>query len=316
MPMGRPVPSTLEHRPSRVLVPVLGTYRRPSWTAGALLRRSILMTSALTPTRQPESVGSAIVSTLEDAWTAIRQHHPEIPAVVVTLATRGRVPKHGHYAAMAWRTGDAETSELFVAGESLEQGAEFVLAILLHEATHGLADARGVKDTSRQGRYHNRRYAELAGELGLDVEHNGGNHGWNNTSLTPGTIARYAATIAALDKAITGYRHPQKTTGGSSNGIVLVCECPHRLRTSTSSALALVGRLRCPDCGQAFVVPAQDPPATPEPEPTPVAPPEVDLPYCDRCGWRTDICAEENCPPCDGCGEYADECICDDEYED
>jgi hypothetical protein len=35
----------------------------------------------------------------------------------------------------------------------------------VHEAAHGLANTRGVKDTSRQGRYHNKRFRALAEEL-------------------------------------------------------------------------------------------------------------------------------------------------------
>ena len=40
-----------------------------------------------------------------------------------------------------------------------------MLCTVPHEAAHGLAYARKIGDTSRQGRYHNRRYAALAGEL-------------------------------------------------------------------------------------------------------------------------------------------------------
>jgi hypothetical protein len=48
------------------------------------------------------------------------------------------------------------------------EGATHTLTTILHEATHALAHARGVKDTSRQGKYHNRRFMELAGELDLE----------------------------------------------------------------------------------------------------------------------------------------------------
>jgi hypothetical protein len=37
-----------------------------------------------------------------------------------------------------------------------------VLGTLLHEAAHALADQRAIKDNSRQGRYHNARYRQLA----------------------------------------------------------------------------------------------------------------------------------------------------------
>jgi hypothetical protein len=60
---------------------------------------------------------------------------------------------------------------VLVSGEGLQRGPVAVLGTLLHEAAHGLACARCIQDTSRQGRYHNRRYATLARELGLDVAH-------------------------------------------------------------------------------------------------------------------------------------------------
>ena len=63
-----------------------------------------------------------------------------------------------------------------------------VLGTLLHEAAHGLAQARGIQDTSRQGRYHNRRYATLARELGLEVT-SVQPIGWSATTVPDPTAA-------------------------------------------------------------------------------------------------------------------------------
>jgi hypothetical protein len=52
-------------------------------------------------------------------------------------------------------------------GEWFAEGAEHTLTTILHEAAHALADVRQVQDTSRQGKYHNRRFVQLAAELGL-----------------------------------------------------------------------------------------------------------------------------------------------------
>jgi hypothetical protein len=40
-----------------------------------------------------------------------------------------------------------------VGGEGLARGPAHVLGTLLHEAAHALARVRGIKDTSRQGRW-------------------------------------------------------------------------------------------------------------------------------------------------------------------
>lgn len=41
---------------------------------------------------------------------------------------------------------------------------------LLHEMCHAYAEATGIRDTSRDGRYHNRRFAEIALAIGLQIE--------------------------------------------------------------------------------------------------------------------------------------------------
>jgi hypothetical protein len=56
---------------------------------------------------------------------------------------------------------------VLISGEGFGRGPPEVLGTLLHEAAHGLAKTRGIKDTSRQGRFHNLRYKALAEELGL-----------------------------------------------------------------------------------------------------------------------------------------------------
>ena len=60
-------------------------------------------------------------------------------------------------------------------------GGAGVLQVLLHEAAHALAFARGIKDTSRSGnRYHNRRFANLAKAR---LDHAGGAFG--RATVTP-----------------------------------------------------------------------------------------------------------------------------------
>ncbi|HET9873916.1 MAG TPA: hypothetical protein VFP89_15130 [Propionibacteriaceae bacterium] len=222
---------------------------------------------------------SGLVLALEQVWTAVRRHHSEVPAVVVTLGAgsvgvpRG-VLKLGHFAADRWTSAGADSSavaELFVGGEGLARGPESVLATLLHEAAHGLADARRIQDTSRQGRYHNTRYKALAEELGLHVTQLT-DIGWSGTVLADNTAARYAEELAQLACAITAYRYAEGTltspgagkgggkagsggggaAGGSSpkNGLVLACECPRRIRASTTVVSA--GPILCGVCNSEF----------------------------------------------------------------
>ena len=92
---------------------------------------------------------------------------------------------------------------MLVSGEGLQRGPIDVLGTLLHEAAHGLAHARKISDTSRQGRYHNRRYATLAQELGLEVSHVQP-IGWSATSVPDPTAGRYAEVLAELVVRLRG----------------------------------------------------------------------------------------------------------------
>jgi len=119
----------------------------------------------------------------------------------------------GHFAAGRWQLTSPEQpsdrAEVLVSGEDLQRGPVDVLGTLLHEAAHSLAYARKVSDTSRQGRYHNRRYATLAGELGLEVAHRQP-IGWSSTSVPELTAARYAEALAELAGAPALWRRPSR----------------------------------------------------------------------------------------------------------
>jgi hypothetical protein len=193
------------------------------------------------PATPSPQAASAVVAALEQAWTAIRTHHPDVPQVVVVLgagseARRGLF-KWGHFAAARWQVADTNRPEVLVSGEGLKRGAPAVLATLLHEAAHGLANTRGVKDTSRQGRWHNRRFAALAGELGLRVEKDA-KTGWSQTSLTGQLAARYAEQLTGLDAALGLWRHTERQLGpatGSRNLLACSCECGRKLRVSRTT---------------------------------------------------------------------------------
>lgn len=205
---------------------------------------------------------SPLVRTLEDAWATIRRNHPDVPDAVVILAPgteQGRPGTVlGHYAPLRWQpAGAGDTlSEIMVAGESVALGVEEILNTLLHEAAHALGWARGVKNTSRQGRYHNSEFAALAREMGLTPpEAPCKRLGFSNCVTPEVTVTRYRRTLEALRKVATVSRVPAKaaqapapeapgtpgtTAGGdpaaepprgNGNGIVLVCSgCGRKLR--------------------------------------------------------------------------------------
>lgn len=216
-----------------------------------------------------------LVAAIEGAWGHMQEKHSELPDVVVTIGSGivARGVKLGHFAANVWTRGDDitnEVHELFVGGEGLMLGAESVMATLLHEAAHALAEARGIKDCSRNGRYHNSKFATIAREMGIEVSHSK-ELGWSDTTLPAETAASYEGAIFALDLAITAYRAGAMLTedptagagvapvakaprgGGrasSNNGQSLACNCGRRIRVSNT--VAEMGGITCNLCGGEF----------------------------------------------------------------
>jgi hypothetical protein len=180
---------------------------------------------------------SLLVAALEHAWGTIRARHPQIPEAVVVVASggSGRRLKSGHFAAGRWQQDDNHHPEVLVGGEGLARGAREVLATLLHEAAHGLADARRIPDTSHGGRYHNRRYAALARELGLEVARVQA-IGWSATTLPEATATLYAPVLAELEGRLVLWRHQEAAGRATSrNLLVCTCGCPRRIRVAPST---------------------------------------------------------------------------------
>jgi hypothetical protein len=202
---------------------------------------------------------SRLVAALEHAWTAIRTHHPDVPQVVIVVASgsdpRGKRLNLGHFAAGRWQLTDQPTdrAEVLVSGEGLQRGPVDVLGTLLHEAAHGLAYARMISDTSRQGRYHNRRYATLARELGLDVAHLQP-IGWSATSVPEPTAARYVEMLAELGAALVLWRRAEQPSpagpGRSRNALACSCACGRRIRVAPS--VLELAPIVCARCAQPF----------------------------------------------------------------
>lgn len=168
------------------------------------------------PTSSPAS--APVVAALEAMWETIRDRHPDVPAAVLVLGsgTIGMRPgevKLGHFASTRWRLADASDAsgvlaEVFIGGEGLIDGAAAVLGTLLHEAAHAVAHTRQIQDTSRQGRYHNRRYAALAAQMGLTATRVG-DIGWSGTAITAETREVYSQEIKQLQAALRLWRYSE-----------------------------------------------------------------------------------------------------------
>ena len=190
--------------------------------------------------RNGSQAASPILKILEDTWLEIRRWHPDIPPAIIIIAsgTDSKNPRWGHHAPGRWNVNGQQYAEVMISGEGLRRTPKDVLGTLLHEAAHALAHARGIKDTSRQGRYHNKHYKTCAEQLGLAAEHDQRN-GWAATTVTDVTKIAYARQLAGLAQAMTMWRHGETTTGPatkrSTNLIAAACPCGRSIRVAAST---------------------------------------------------------------------------------
>ncbi|MFW6694262.1 hypothetical protein [Streptomyces sp. MAR4 CNX-425] len=183
-----------------------------------------------------------LAAELAAAWAEIQRYHPELP--------------------------DLAAPESLIGESSSACGAELSFERLLHEAVHGIAAARGVRDTSRAGRYHNRRFLAIAEELGLDhPDEPHPSSGFSLVTLTPAAKKRYRAAGERLRKALRAhdaataadsprsFRGPAARHGSSGGGVRVkaVCDCGRNVRV-VPSVLAQAP-IVCGGCGKPFRIP-------------------------------------------------------------
>lgn len=195
-----------------------------------------------------------ILDVLGALWQAIQQQHDQVPDTLFTWATGGR---RGRTSGVPHLHGGDWSGELTITDQHAAEPGKLADAVL-HEAVHALAAARGIADTSNNGKYHNHRYAKLAEELGLETtehaEH--ARWGWSETTPTEATLAHYEAEIGALRAAAERYiPDGQPTpTGRGRNNVVAVCGCagtsarPIRIAPTKLG----LGPITCGICGQDY----------------------------------------------------------------
>jgi hypothetical protein len=191
---------------------------------------------------------TVLAAELAVAWADIQRHHPDLP--------------------------DLAAPESLIGESSSACGTELSFERLLHEAVHGIAAARGVRDTSRAGRYHNRRFLAIADELGLDhSEEPHPSSGFSLVVLRPETRKRYRPTIDRLQRALkahvvaiaadttSSFRGPAARHGSSGGGVRVkaVCDCGRNVRVVPS--VLEQAPIMCGACGKPFRIPEVAPAA-------------------------------------------------------
>lgn len=199
-----------------------------------------------------------ILKAVNDLLADIRGNHSDLPAITVVVGAAGasrRGQVHGHFYPESWE-GEAK-HEIMLSGESLQRGAVPTLGTILHECAHALAHTRGVKDTSNNGRYHNKKFKEIAEEVGIEVE-SAPTLGWSLTSVPEDTTFLYEDGIERLAAALTTYRAPKSNVTEKkprkTTKFKVQCGCEDPVTVSKQWFERHESSLMCQDCMEPFLV--------------------------------------------------------------
>jgi hypothetical protein len=150
-----------------------------------------------------------MVTAVNDAYQAIRQHNPGVPNAVIVVGASS-TQNRGHFQANSWAGDNGTQHEIVLNGESLRRSAADVFGTLLHEAVHAAMFEANVIGTSREGRYHNGRFKVYAEKMGLVAVKD--TRIGITTSLSAEAAKLYSKEITAIRQALKTYRIGEATS--------------------------------------------------------------------------------------------------------
>lgn len=147
-----------------------------------------------------------------------------------------------------WKSDDEEYYEINICAEHLNRPIKEVCATLIHEMVHLDNLIKGIKDTSANGRYHNKKFKETAEAHGLIIEKQG-NIGWSKTSLQESTAKWIDENVKIEKFDLARVKRAKATTGAKKSKYkYYMCPCCGVKFYTVATINAT-----CEDCGEAFI---------------------------------------------------------------
>lgn len=166
---------------------------------------------------------------LTAAFNAINEHfyNNELEKVVITFKEGARKSAYGWIETRKqWVQGKNERYEINISVDFIgTRSVECTIGTLMHKMAHLYNLMHEIKDTSRGGVYHNKKFKETAEAHGLKIDFHE-NIGWSLTSIPPETAAWIKENINI--KGINIYKRiaEQETKGKSKKQSMKKLVCP------------------------------------------------------------------------------------------
>lgn len=147
--------------------------------------------------------------------------------------------KHGHFAPRTWEDEDGnDIHEILLSGESLKRGPVATVGTLIHELAHAYCHENEIKDTSDGGRWHNKKFKQVAEDMGLEIT-KADRIGFSVTEVPESTQEKYGYQIELLEQAIKAWRREP--------GLMSLVGEPEKPKSK-------VYKMQCPECQDAVTV--------------------------------------------------------------
>ncbi|KJL24857.1 SprT-like family protein [Microbacterium azadirachtae] len=146
--------------------------------------------------------------------------------VIVGRQARTRL---GTFTAGSWTLDGTDLHEIHLnadrrCGHPTVSTGEDAVVTLAHELAHLYAHENGIRDTSNRGRYHSRRFAQIAAGLGCHiVRPNPAPHGFVTDALTDEARILNADLVSLMDEALrlhAGQPRPQHVEDSVGSGSI------------------------------------------------------------------------------------------------
>lgn len=184
-------------------------------------------------------------SYLNKLFNLLNQRFFESELTMPTITIQ-RTPKaYGHFSLRedAWVSAVGATHEINIGAGTLARPIEHICATLVHEMCHYYCYLHHIKDTSRNGTYHNARFKACAEAHGLHIDHHP-KYGWTITS--PGEeLLDFILENDLTDILISRNEYYGISVGGTgthSNGDTSTPPAPPVKKSSSRKYV-------CPGCG-------------------------------------------------------------------
>ena len=185
---------------------------------------------------------SRAVSQLEHVYNSLNSDFfaGELPVPIITVQSKPGT--YGHCSvAKVWQRKNDKTYEMNISAETLNYPIEEVIDTLLHEMCHLYCRENNIKEVSRGGKYHNKRFKEVAEAHGLTCVPCG-QYGWNTT---PGdNLVEYALNKGWNEILLGRNTLPPAMRTGATGTAQPGAATPGGKRPSSTR------KVICPKCGQ------------------------------------------------------------------